>query len=114
MHGEERELPPRQQKRTDRDQEILAMWSAGHKGAEIAEHFRISRQRVSQVVRRAGGPSVGEVREIRSAQQTEAAARVAGAIRDFLTANPGSTLAEIAMRVGLPIDVIRARLPADV
>jgi hypothetical protein len=89
------------------------MWAAGATGTEIARHSGISRQRVSQVIRRASGPSASEVREVRSAQQREATQRLAADVRAFVETNPGTTLEEMASELGLPVSDVSS-IPDDV
>ena len=95
-----------------RDEQVRALRSQGQTVGEIAERFGVSRQRVSQILQKSGGPSRGDVRRARAARSDAEDRRLRRLIHGDLEDHPGSTVDEVASRLGLDTAVVRSRVPA--
>ena len=80
---------------------------------EIAAAVGVTRERVRQVFLKIGGPTAGDARAAAAARQHAAAAFMEQRIRVDVDVHQGSTLDEIACRLGVDRSRVQAHLPAD-
>lgn len=97
--------------RKSRDEQIIAGRLQGSSLRELAEHFGVSSQRVSQILRKTGGPTRSDVRDARSARASASARRLARLVGLDLEEHPGSSATDVALRLGVDVNVVRANVP---
>lgn len=84
---------------------------------EIGTEFGVTRERVRQLLKKYGGPSADEIRDVRAAQAQSAQRAhdqaVTGAIREALDGRGPMTVAEVADATGLDAGDISKHWPQD-
>jgi transposase len=100
-----------QPQRNARDRQIVALRDEGRTLGELADRFDVSRQRVSQIIRKNGGPTPAEVRGVRSARKSASVRQLARLVGVDLEEHPGSSASEVAKRLGVDVSLVRANVP---
>ena len=77
---------------------------------EIGDKSGVTRERVRQIIARAGGPTGKEVSETRRLKREEVERQEAATIRADVRAHPGTTTGEVAERVGVDPTTVRPAL----
>ena len=96
-----------------RDQSVLRERSAGRTYQEIADRHGVSRERVRQIIKKHGGPTVPEVKAARAIRESERLERVTQAIRTWLETNGPGTIEDVAEAISIPEDVVVTCWPKD-
>lgn len=97
-----------------RDQEIIASRQDGRTLQQVADVYGLSRQRIAQIFRKNGGPVLSDVSRARSQRTSGSGRQVARLIGLDLEEHPGSSEAEVAVRLGIDVADVRANVPQSV
>jgi DNA-binding CsgD family transcriptional regulator len=95
---------------TTRNAEICALYAAGHTLREIAARHGLSAERVRQILRDVGGPTAADTRAARAAKREREDAHLRSRVDDDVRDHPGSTVDEIAARLGLDVRTVNGAL----
>lgn len=98
----------------ERDAEVCRLRSAGLTLQEIADEMHLSRERVRQIVERAGGPTRLDVSRQRAERVEQERHCDRERVIADVAAHPGTTASEVADRLGLTASRVRSVAPAEV
>ncbi len=99
--------------RWERNRAICARRAQGDTLAAIAHDFGLTRERVRQIIRAAGGPSSATARAERAAKRAQADHAAAERLRDLYRRHPAASRSELAALSGVPTDRIKDLLGDD-
>lgn len=111
-----RPLSPQQHpvdKWRERNRMICARRAQADTLAAIAHDFGLTRERVRQIIRAAGGPSAATARAQRAAKRAQSEHAAAERLRDLYRRHPAASRSELAALSGVPTDRIKELLGED-
>jgi DNA-binding CsgD family transcriptional regulator len=92
--------------------EMVRRRSEGQTLEQISQHFGVSRERVRQILRQAGGPSANDLRERRAAEREAAEVVDRERLIVLLESEPGLSMQEVSERLELRVTDIRRLAPS--